>query len=41
MDRFVKGFIVMSIVYLGISTILGLLMLGIRTCWRSSSCIPI
>ena len=28
MDRFVKGFIVMSIVYLGISTILGLLMLG-------------
>ena len=28
MDRFVKGFIVMSIVYLGISTILGLLMLA-------------
>ena len=28
MDRFVKGFIVMSIVYLGISTILGLVMLG-------------
>jgi cytochrome c oxidase cbb3-type subunit 1 len=28
MDRFVKGFIVMSIVYLGVSTILGLLMLG-------------
>jgi len=28
MDRFVKGFIVMSIVYLGISTIMGLLMLG-------------
>ncbi len=27
MDRFVKGFIVMSIVYLGISTILGILML--------------
>lgn len=28
MDRFVKGFIVMSIVYLGISTILGIFMLG-------------
>jgi len=28
MDRFVKGFIVMSIVYLGVSTILGLVMLG-------------
>ncbi len=28
MDRFVKGFIVMSIVYLGISTILGVFMLG-------------
>lgn len=28
MDRFVKGFIVMSIVYLGISTVLGILMLG-------------
>jgi cbb3-type cytochrome oxidase subunit 1 len=28
MDRFVKGFIVMSIVYLGISTVLGLVMLG-------------
>lgn len=28
MDRFVKGFIVMSIVYLGVSTILGLLMLN-------------
>ncbi len=28
MDRFVKGFIVMSIVYLGISTVLGLFMLG-------------
>ncbi len=28
MSRFVKGFIVMSIVYLGISTVLGLLMLG-------------
>ena len=28
MDRFVKGFIVMSIVYLGISTIIGLMMLG-------------
>jgi cbb3-type cytochrome oxidase subunit 1 len=27
MDKFVKGFIVMSIVYLGISTVLGLLML--------------
>jgi len=30
MDRFVKGFIVMSIVYLGISTVVGLLMLGSR-----------
>ncbi len=28
MSRFVKGFIVMSIVYLGISTVLGLVMLG-------------
>jgi cytochrome c oxidase cbb3-type subunit 1 len=28
MDRFVKGFIVMSIVYLGTSTVLGLFMLG-------------
>ncbi len=28
MDRFVKGFIVMSIVYLGISTVLGIFMLG-------------
>jgi cbb3-type cytochrome oxidase subunit 1 len=28
MDKFVKGFIVMSIVYLGISSILGLIMLG-------------
>jgi cbb3-type cytochrome oxidase subunit 1 len=28
MDRFVKGFIVMSIVYLGVSTVLGLFMLG-------------
>jgi cbb3-type cytochrome oxidase subunit 1 len=28
MDRFVKGFIVMSIVYLGISTVLGIIMLG-------------
>ncbi len=28
MDRFVKGFIVMSILYLGISTVLGVLMLG-------------
>ncbi|OGW37584.1 MAG: hypothetical protein A2010_11195 [Nitrospirae bacterium GWD2_57_9] len=28
MDRFVKGFIVMSIVYLGASTVLGILMLG-------------
>ncbi len=28
MDRFVKGFIVMSIVYLGISTVLGILMLA-------------
>jgi cbb3-type cytochrome oxidase subunit 1 len=27
MDRFVKGFIVMSIVYLGISTVLGIVML--------------
>src|SRR5574341_2670227 len=30
MDRFVKGFIVMSIVYLGISTVLGIVMLGSR-----------
>jgi cbb3-type cytochrome oxidase subunit 1 len=28
MDKFVKGFIVMSIVYLGASSILGILMLG-------------
>jgi cbb3-type cytochrome oxidase subunit 1 len=28
MDRFVKGFIVSSIIYLGISTILGIFMLG-------------
>lgn len=28
MDRFVKGFIVMSIVYLGLSTVLGVFMLG-------------
>jgi len=28
MDRFVKGFIVMSIVYLGISAVLGIIMLG-------------
>jgi cbb3-type cytochrome oxidase subunit 1 len=28
MDKFVKGFIVMSIVYLGISTVLGILMLA-------------
>jgi cbb3-type cytochrome oxidase subunit 1 len=28
MDRFVKGFIVMSIMYLGISTVLGIIMLG-------------
>lgn len=28
MDRFVKGFIVMSIVYLGISTVLGIIMLA-------------
>jgi cbb3-type cytochrome oxidase subunit 1 len=28
MDRFVKGFIIMSIVYLGIATILGIFMLG-------------
>jgi cytochrome c oxidase cbb3-type subunit 1 len=28
MDRFVKGFIIMSIVYLGISTLLGVFMLG-------------
>ncbi len=28
MDKFVKGFIVMSIVYLGISTVLGLVMLS-------------
>ncbi len=30
MDRFVKGFIVMSIVYLGISTVVGIVMLGSR-----------
>ncbi|HYA86836.1 MAG TPA: hypothetical protein VEI57_07230 [Nitrospirota bacterium] len=28
MDKFVKGFIVMSVVYLGISTALGVMMLG-------------
>ncbi len=28
MDRFVKGFIVMSIVYLGIAAVLGVIMLG-------------
>jgi cbb3-type cytochrome oxidase subunit 1 len=28
MDKFVKGFIVMSIVYLGIASILGIVMLG-------------
>ncbi len=28
MDRFVKGFIVMSIVYLGVAAILGIIMLG-------------
>jgi cbb3-type cytochrome oxidase subunit 1 len=28
MDRFVKGFIVMSVVYLGISSVLGIAMLG-------------
>lgn len=28
MDRFVKGFIVMSIVYLGVSTVLGIVMLA-------------
>src|SRR5574337_1896421 len=28
MDRFVKGFIVMSIVYLGVSSVLGIFMLG-------------
>lgn len=28
MDRFVKWFIIMSIVYLGISTVLGIVMLG-------------
>jgi cbb3-type cytochrome oxidase subunit 1 len=28
MDRFVKGFIVMSVVYLGIAAILGIIMLG-------------
>ncbi len=28
MDRFVKGFIVMSILYLGLSTVLGVFMLG-------------
>jgi len=30
MDKFVKGFIVMSIVYLGISTVLGIVMLADR-----------
>lgn len=30
MDKFVKGFIVMSIVYLGISTVLGVVMLADR-----------
>jgi cbb3-type cytochrome oxidase subunit 1 len=28
MDRFVKGFIVMSIIYLGIAAVLGIIMLG-------------
>jgi len=28
MDRFVKGFIVMSVVYLGVAAILGIVMLG-------------
>ena len=28
MDRFVKGFIVMSIVYLGVAAVLGIVMLG-------------
>src|SRR5512147_1209589 len=28
MDRFVKGFIVMSIIYLGIAAVLGIVMLG-------------
>ncbi len=28
MDRFVKGFVVMSIVYLGIAALLGIIMLG-------------
>jgi len=28
MDKFVKGFIVMSVVYLGVSTIMGILMLA-------------
>jgi cbb3-type cytochrome oxidase subunit 1 len=28
MDKFVKGFIVMSVVYLGISAVLGVIMLG-------------
>lgn len=28
MDKFVKGFIVMSVVYLGISAVLGIIMLG-------------
>ena len=28
MDKFVKGFIVMSIIYLGVSTVLGILMLA-------------
>ncbi len=31
MDRFVKGFIVMSIVYLGIATVVGVLMLSSET----------
>ncbi len=30
MDKFVKGFIIMSIVYLGISTVLGIIMLADR-----------
>jgi cytochrome c oxidase cbb3-type subunit 1 len=30
MDKFVKGFIVMSVVYLGISTVLGIIMLADR-----------
>lgn len=28
MDRFAKGFVVMSIIYLGISTVMGIVMLG-------------